>query len=302
MNADRHADGRRWMMASVLVAMASVAVPALAATPIPSGKWSFVFTDAQGRADRPIRVYTYRGRNCDSKCPMQFVMHGAKRNASTYRDHWQFFADRYNLIILAPEFLANQWPKAAAYNLGDVATQPDREKWAFSAIEHIFDEVRDGQTQYAIFGHGAGGQFVQRMAFFRPDNRASVMVAANPGWYTLPEWRKDKEKNLDPFPYSLVGSRAGDNELRQALPKRFVLLIGGKDDDPPDDENLSELAPVKKQGESPMDRGENFFKAVTSAASDLGVKLGWELTEVQDVRQDAYTMSRITAEALYWKK
>ena len=45
-----------------------------------------------------------------------------------------------------------------------------------------------------------------------------------------------------------------------------------------------------------------FFKAVTTAANDLGVKLGWELTEVPDVQQDGYTMSRIAAEALYWKK
>jgi pimeloyl-ACP methyl ester carboxylesterase len=277
---------------------AGIALPTFAATPIPPGKWSFVFTDPKGRADRPIRVYTYRPKACDTTCPIQIVLHGAKRND---RDHWTFLADRYKLLIVAPEFLANQWPKAAAYNLGDVATQADREKWAFAAIEHIFDEVRDGQTQYAIFGHGAGGQFVQRMAFFRPDNRASVMVAANPGWYTLPEWRKDKEKNLDPFPYSLVGAKVGDNELRQALPKRFLLLIGGKDEDP-DEENLSAAAQVKKQGDSPVDRGENFFKAVTSAANDLGVKLGWELTEVPDVQQDGYTMSRITAEALYWKK
>jgi len=129
------------------------------------------------------------------------------------------------------------------------------------------------------------------------------MVAANPGWYTFPEWRKEKEKNkgIDPFPYSLVGSRAGDNELREALPKRFLLLIGGKDEDP-DDENLGQADAVKKQGDSAVDRGENFFKAVTTAANDLGVKLGWELTEVPDVQQDAYTMSRITAEALYWKK
>ncbi len=287
----------------VLTLIASVALPTFAATPIPPGKWSFIFNDQKGRADRPIRVYTYRPKACDTTCPIQFVLHGTKRNASNYRDHWTFLADRYKLLIVAPEFLGNQWPKAAGYNQGDVVAQPDREKWTFSAIEHIFDEVRDGQTQYAIFGHGAGGQFVQRMAFFRPDNRASVMAAANPGWYTFPEWRKDKEKNkgIEPFPYSLVNARAGDDELRLALPKRFLLLIGGKDEDP-DDENLGQSEAAKKQGDSNVDRGENFFKAVTAAASELGVKLGWELTEVPDVQQDAYTMSRISAEALYWKK
>ena len=163
---------------------------AFAATPVPSNKWSFMFADAKGRPDRPVKVYTYRPRQCDSTCPIVFVMHGVKRDASNYRTHWELAADRWGFIVIAPEMIS--WPKAAAYNLGDVTEQADREKWAFSFIEHLFDEVRDGQKTYRIFGHGAGAQFVQRMAMFLPENRASVMIAANPGWYTMPEWRKDK--------------------------------------------------------------------------------------------------------------
>ena len=68
--------------------------------------------------------------------------------------------------------------------------ESDREKWAFSTIEHLFDEMRVDQASYVLFGHSAGGQFAHRMALFRPDSRASVIVAANPGWYTMPEWRK----------------------------------------------------------------------------------------------------------------
>jgi poly(3-hydroxybutyrate) depolymerase len=163
-----------------------------AATPVPSGRWSFVFTDAKGRPDRPIRVYTYRGRKCDSECPILFVMSGVKRNAYDYLAYWELAADRYSFIVIAPEFSNERWPKARAYSQGDVEENPNRERWAFSAIEHLFDEVRVTQKDYMIFGHSAGGQFVQRMAFLLPDNRASVMVAGNPGWYTWPEWRKDK--------------------------------------------------------------------------------------------------------------
>ena len=61
------------------------ATAAFAATPAPSGKWSFVFNDAKGRADRPVKVYTYRPRQCDSNCPMVFVLAGVKRDASSYR-------------------------------------------------------------------------------------------------------------------------------------------------------------------------------------------------------------------------
>lgn len=280
----------------VLAAFASSLT--FAATPVPSGKWSFVFNDAKGRADRPVRVYTYRPRQCDSNCPIIFVMHGVKRDASNYRTHWEFAADRYGFIVIAPEFVA--WPKAAAYNLGDVAAQPDREKWAFSVIEHLFDEVRVDQKDYRIFGHSAGGQFVQRMALFRPDNRASVMIAANPGWYTMPEWRKDK--GADAFPYSLVDAPGGVGEaqLRQALSRRFILMVGEKDMDP-DDENLNKSAGAMKQGETRVERGENFFKAATAAANELGVKFAWELIEVPDAAHDGEKLSHAAADLLYKK-
>ena len=284
----------------VLVAIAGIgASAAWAATPIPPGKWSFVFTDAKGHADRPMRVYTYRPRQCDTRCPIVFVMHGVKRDASAYRDHWELLADRYDLLVVAPEFSQRHWPRAAAYNQGGVAEQPDPEKWAFSAIEHLFDEVRDGHNGYAIFGHSAGGQFVQRMALLRPDNRATAMVAANPGWYTMPEWRKEKAGLR--YPYSLVESKAGEAELRQALQRRFVLLLGEKDDDP-DDENLERSAGALKQGATRVERGEAFFMAATTAARDLGVKFAWELNELPDVAHDGAAMSRAAAETLFGKK
>lgn len=287
------------MKTLIALLAACAAQLALAATPVPSGKWSFIFNDARGRADRPVRVYTYRPRQCDSTCPIVFVMAGAKRDASHYRDYWELAADRHGFIVIAPELSQQHWPRAAAYNLGDVAATDDREKWAFAVVEHLFDEMRDGQKDYRIFGHSAGAQFVQRMALFRPDNRAAVMVAANPGWYTMPEWRKDK--GAESFPYSLVGAKVGEAELRQALGKRVILMVGEKDSDP-DDENLNQSAGAKKQGDGRVERGENFFKAATAAANELGVKLAWELVEVPDVAHDGEAMSRIAADNLYMRK
>lgn len=270
---------------------------ALAATPIPDGRWRFQFTDARGRPDRPLDVYTYRPRRCDSKCPLVFLLPGAKRNASDYRGHWELIADRYQVLLVAPAFAEKHWP-GPSYSQGEVAEQPDREKWAYSAIEHLFEEVRDGHNGYAIFGHAAGGQFVQRMALLRPDNRATVMVAANPGWYVMPEWRKEKAQ--DPFPYTLVGSPAGEAELRKALAKRFILVVGGKDDS--DEDNQNQSGGAKKQGESRLERGENFFMAATTAARDLGVNFAWELVEVPETARDVPAISKAAADALFGKK
>lgn len=293
-----NADMRRWVVRLSGVVLVAMSFGVLAATPVPSGKWSFVWKDARGHPDRPMRVYTYRPRACDASCPMVIVMAGMKRNAADYRDYWELAADRYRVLIVAPEFTREQWPKAASYNLGLVGRETDREKWAFSAIEHLFDEMRVDQANYVLFGHSAGGQFVHRMALFRPDSRAWVVVAANPGWYTMPEWRK--EKTADPFPYSLVGSPAGAAELRAALARRLILLVGEKDDDP-DDESLFNSDAARREGATRVERGENFFKAATAAANDLGVKLAWELVEVPDVAHSGATMSRIAADTVYGK-
>jgi len=283
----------------VVVVAAWMAAGVLAATPIPDGRWRFQFVDAKGRPDRPLDVYTYRPKRCDAKCPIVFVMHGVKRNASDYRDYWELIADKYQLLVVAPAFSQRSWPKAAGYNLGDVGEQADREKWAYSAIEHLFDEVRDGHNGYAIFGHSAGGQFVQRMALFLPDSRATVMAAGNPGWYTMPEWRKDKA--TDPFPYSLVDARVGEAELKRALARRFILLAGEKDVDP-DDENLNKTSGAMKQGETRVERAESYFKAATAAAAELGVKFAWELVEVPETAHDGAAMSRAAAEAMFGKR
>jgi len=277
---------------------ALLSTSAMAATPIPPGKWSFVFKDAKGHPDRPIRVYTFRPKECDTKCPIQFVMHGVKRNASEYRDLWESLAERHKLLIVAPEFSQKLWPKAAKYNLGDVADNEDREKWTYSAIEHLFDEVRDGQADYRIFGHSAGGQFVHRMLLFRPDSRASVSMAGNPGWYAMPEWRKEKSELT--YPYSLVGSRVGETQVRQALAKRLVLLVGENDTDP-DDENLNKSEGAMKQGANRLERGQNFFKAAGRLAGELGVKPGWQWVEVPGTAHDAAAMSKAAAEAVYGK-
>jgi len=295
-------DERRLAGLFVMLMAAVASAAAVAATPVPSGRWSFVFADQKGRPDRPIRVFTYRPKQCDTTCPIVIVLHGAKRDAYPYMKHWGSIADERKVIVIGPQFEARHWPKAAGYNAGDVKDQPGREGWVFAAIEHLFDEVRDGQKDYVLFGHGAGAQVVQRMAIYRPDNRARVMVAANPGWYTMPEWRKEKEKVYkEPYPYSMVESPAGEAELRAGLQKRMILIVNEKDE-APDDENLEKGDAVKKQGESRVDRAENFIKAATAASQDLGVKLAWELNEAPDKANDGYSVSEFAARIVYGRR
>lgn len=293
MNTDERRWGATALGAALLVAVS--VLPAGAATPVPSGKWSFVFTDRKGHADRPMRVYTYRPRQCDSTCPMVIALHGKGRRASAMRDHFELVADRHGFLVVAPEFSEKHWPKAEGYNLGGVADEKERQRWAYAVIEHLFDEMRDGQSDYRLFGHSAGAQFAHRMAMLMPENRASVVIAANAGWYLMPEWRGDKAAAK--YPHSLVGSPAGEAGLRTALGRRLVVLLGDQDTRT-DDPDLDKSEGSMKQGANRVERGESFFGAATGAARELGVKFAWELSYVPGAGHEASKMARAAGEYL----
>ncbi len=300
MNTDQRGWARIVGSVALAAGLASAGGLAHAATPVPSGKWSFVWKDAKGRADRPMRVYTYRPKQCDSTCPIVMVMHGASRTASNYRDYWELAADRFGFLVIAPEFSAAHWPKAAGYNLGDTAESGDREKWAYLAVEHLFDEMRDGQKDYRIFGHSAGAQFVHRMLFLVPENRISLAIMANAGWYTIPEWRSDKA--YAKWPHTMVGAPSGgEASLRAALEKKAWVILGEADTDP-NDPQLDKADASMKQGANRLERGEHFFGAVTSAAGALGAKLGWQLAYVPGVAHDGQKMSRAAADIAFGAK
>jgi hypothetical protein len=127
-------------------------------------------------------------------------------------------------------------------------------------------------------------------------------VAANPGWYTMPEWRKEKEKAYrEPYPYSMIESPAGESELRAGLQKRLLVIVAEKDE-APDNEGSEKRDAVVKQGENRVERGENFIKAATAAAQDLGVKLAWELHEAPDKVNDVYSMGDFAGRLVYGRR
>lgn len=191
MDADGRGYARMLGIVAGIVALLGGAT-ALAATPVPSGRWSFVFNDPRGGADRPLRVFTYRPRQCDTTCPIVIVLHGAKRDAYPYMKIWGAIADERKVIVVGPQFDARHWPGAAAYNAG---------------------------------------------------------------WYTMPEWRRDKgagQGYKEPYPCS--------------------------------------------------ERAENFIKAATAAAGELGVRLAWELNEAPETASEARSVAEYAAQAVFGKR
>ena len=274
---------------------------ALWATPmtLPPGKTQFEFIDQKGDPTRPIKVWMYVPAGCDYKCPLQFVMHGVNRNGEDYLDHWVEFAKARKFIVVAPEFGRKYFPKDGDYSLGRSTVEANPAKWGFAVPEHLFDELKARYEfttdSYRMFGHSAGGQFVQRMHLFVVNHRADPIIAANPGWYTLPEWGVGKSTYK--FPYNTISSRVDAARAKEALSCKFILLLGNKDTDP-NDPVLNKSAGANEQGSNRFARGEYFFTASINAAKALGANFAWQKKTIDGVGHSGPRMSAAAVELM----
>ncbi|MCY7387158.1 MAG: hypothetical protein LH481_03695 [Burkholderiales bacterium] len=265
----------------------------------PPGKTQFEFVDQKGDPTRPVKVWMFVPDGCDKNCPLQFVMHGDKRNGEDYLGHWVEFAKARKFIAVAPEFTRKFFPRDDDYSLGRSTVEADPAKWGLAVPEHLFDELkaRYGFTAdtYRMFGHSAGGQFVHRMHLFVANHRADPIIAANPGWYTVPEWGMGK--TAFKFPYTTIGSRVDAARAKEALGCPFVLMLGSKDIDP-NDPVLNKSAGAREQGSYRFARGEYFYNASINAAKALGVNFAWQKKTVDGVAHSGPRMSAAAVELM----
>jgi pimeloyl-ACP methyl ester carboxylesterase len=260
--------------------LATVASPALAQSngqtaPVEGvEKGMFVFSAWAGK---PLNVFFVRPEKIDHKTMPVIVLHGANRNADDYRDAWVQLARDNNLLIVAPEFNAVDYPRSH-YILGNM-TSPSgkpqaKEQWVFSAIEALFDDSRARfaikRNDYSLFGHSGGAQVGHRFLFFVPDNRARRVVLANAGWYTMP-------LITTPFPHGLKDSGVTEEALAAAYAKRVVVLLGDRDTDA-NHRNLNRDRESMHQGIHRFSRGHRFFAASSLQALRQKSRFNWSLS------------------------
>ncbi len=266
---------------------------------IDPGASSFTFDSYEPLQDKPIEVYTYRPEGDLSQMPILFVMHGTLRNADTYRDNWIDIADEYGVLIVTPEFNSDDFPGARGYNLGGMfdrdGSPVDEAYWAYSLIEPIFDDVLErtnsSQERYDIFGHSAGAQFTHRFFLFKEDLRTNHVIAANAGWYTLPDFETE-------FPYGMKNTAMDSETVIQRLESRLMLQLGEEDNDP----NHSQLRTsdnAMAQGDHRFARGHNFLEAAQQVADEHNTELGWFIRTVPGVGHNNAQMAIDVADYLF---
>jgi poly(3-hydroxybutyrate) depolymerase len=237
------------------------------------------------------KVYMTRPVGLTPDRPIVFVMHGMQRDADACRDQWHELAKEHNFLLVVPEFSERQFPGSEGYNLGNVfdgsGKKQPRAAWSFSAIEPIFDVVRQRYQMttsgYALYGHSAGAQFVHRFLFHVPKARVTRVVAANAGWSTMPAFNTD-------WPYGLRNSVVNSADLAAALQLPVTILLGEEDIDPQHD-SLNREPEALLQGAHRFARGQAFFDSATDAAARLGVPFGWQLQTVPGADHDDRLMA-----------
>jgi len=261
-----------------------------------SGKQFFMFSDGGITKNKPLKVWYYSPSKITVNLPIIIMLHGAKRNPSAYLDDWIETAKLYNCIVVAPEFSQQDYPKADKYNLGNVFDVKKNkftpnEDWTFSVIEPIFDYVKKQTGNisqgYYLSGHSAGSQFVHRFLFFEPKNRVIKAMAANAGWYTLPDNQID-------FPFGLKNSPVSQNDLSKAFATPVFIILGEADLDrtSPD---FNTGGDYDKQGMSRFERGNYFYKFCQTKAKESKSTFNWTLATVPGVAHSNKETSKYAA-------
>ena len=258
---------------------------------------SFVFTDKGYFADKPVTVHYYKARSAGTDAKVMIVIHGMERQGARMRDNWMPFAEKNKLIVLAPEFDEARF-SSRLFNMGGIETR-DRSKWSFQIVEHLFDFVRADEglsaSDYMLFGHSAGGQFVHRFMLLTEVPRVSIAVAANAGSYTMPRYPGVMD---DKFPYALDESIVSPDKLKQVFARRLVVLLGEADTQT-DAANLPKARQATAQGVNRFERGTHFFAQAQAQAQKLGTPLAWERVTVPGVGHDSRSMSQAAARLLF---
>ncbi|NIX77313.1 alpha/beta hydrolase [Microvirga terricola] len=261
------------------------------------GRSSLPFIDPF-HPDRPIEVNFYRPAAHGPDDPVVIVQHGMLRNGDEYRDFWIPAAEKHRILIAAPTFSDEHYPKSESYNNGlvirDDGDVRPYENWLYSVPGRVFAALRKGgvtrRSQARLFGHSAGGQFAHRMLATQGHESFEAVIAGNPGWYTLPTLQHD-------FPEGIGRIGLDEKALVRWLAYPMTIFAGDQDIST-DDPNLPAQAEALRQGPHRYARAHFVYDFGRREAERLGLPFRWQLVRVEGIGHDGAAMSR--AAAAYW--
>lgn len=268
-----------------------------------SGSNQFIFTYS-GLAQKPINVFYNIPAGNRANMPIVFVFHGDERNASDYRDIWINASNQYGCMVFAPEFNTVNFPGGSSYIIGNVyqdgnfptaQTLNNESVWTFSMIEPLFDFIKvnagTAASTYDMFGHSGGGQFVHRFVLLKPNARYNRAIAANSGWYTVPD-------GVASFPYGILNCPITATNPNNYFTRKLYITVGSLDNNG-SDPSLRHNTQCDLQGLNRLDRANYFFSKSQLYANSVGAAFNWQFHTVNNSGHDAVLMSNNAVNLLF---
>ena len=244
--------------------------------------------------DKPIDIHFYIPKGDIKKMPIVFILPGTTRNANDYLDAWmKHFKDR-QVIALALEFPSayystNEYIEGNMFKNNKALPE---EQWSYSVIEAIFDHVKEETgnqaVTYNMFGHSAGAQFVHRFVTFKQNTHLDKAIAANSGWYTVPDTRIE-------YPYGLKNSGFSDQSTLTHLFSSNLIVALGDQDTNPNDSSLRHTPEADAQGLYRYARGEHYYSESQQTCQSNSMIFNWKKVIVKGVAHDFEVMMLETA-------
>ena len=289
---------------------------------LPPGKSTFTMPGGKRRESQVITVHCYRPSTFTRRSRVLLVIPGAGRNGDDYRDSWTSIADTHGVLVASPSYPESGYNPAAYQMCGVIENlkigtplpqstetsvylrdedvrfdvNPRRDEWLFNDFDRLFARLvratGSSQRSYDMFGHSAGAQVLHRHALLWQGSRARRVIAANAGFYTLPDLST-------PQPVGLAGLGLGEQALREAFKRDLTILLGEKDNHPDLGGSHLHTPMIDQQGTNRLARGRYFHAFGRERASGLHTDFRWTLAEVPGVGHDYRAMARAAAQHLY---
>lgn len=283
------------------------------------GSGAFLIEGGKGKKDKPIKIYYHQPKEFSPNSKILIVIPGAGRSGESYRDAWVNSSEKYNVLVLTPTYPEETYPFEQYHLCGIVDTSnlkkavrrvtntniaqldesifeyklnTDKETWLFNDFDRLFDLVvqslNSNQKQYDIFGHSAGGQILHRMAIFSPNSKVNKIVAANSGFYTIPNL------NID-FPFGLKNTSFEMEQLSYSFTTPLLILVGELDNKNEKGGTLLRSPTVDEQGLHRLERAHYFFAETQRIAEEMKGDFNWKMKVVPHVGHNHREMSKVAA-------
>lgn len=265
-----------------------------------AGEGMFTYKDYRPFANRPVDVHYYIPPSGNpQKMPVVFVFEGGDRGYDYLLKAWKQEAEKFQFMLFIPHFDLQDYPLSDYQEVGimdknHTKVRPKEEQTPL-LIDKIFEYIRlhsgNQRKGYMLYGHSAGGQFVQRFMLFHNSPYVEKAVIGSPGWYTFPDARQD-------FPYGIRNiSSVTPEEVKRYLAKPIVLQLATGDTIR--ESFLRKTLEAELQGKNRYERGKSFYQYLHTIAVKHNWPCNWQKTEVQGIGHNSIDMGRQAVSILF---